>query len=79
MGRPISNRKCSIEGCEKPHCSKGLCRSHYDKKLKEDPEYRAYLRDVRNRYKCRIEQINFNAPPQVVLKQMIVTAQKGKG
>ena len=29
MGRPISNRKCEVEGCEEKHRGKGLCKKHW--------------------------------------------------
>ena len=24
------NRQCSLDGCERKHCAKGLCRKHYE-------------------------------------------------
>lgn len=56
MGRPPLNRKCAIFGCEAKHLAKGFCRKHYDKQLKADPEYRAYLTELNNRWLRRKQQ-----------------------
>lgn len=29
MASPRPKRICKIDGCERPHCARGLCRSHY--------------------------------------------------
>lgn len=34
MGRPRLFEKCTFEGCELPHRSRGLCRAHYAQKMK---------------------------------------------
>ena len=34
-------RKCSVDGCDKPHSGKGFCRNHYDKYRRANyPEFR---------------------------------------
>ena len=29
VGRPRSDRTCSVKGCEQPHVARGLCKNHY--------------------------------------------------
>lgn len=53
------NRKCSVDGCDKPHSGKGFCKNHYLKfKRETDPEWKnkvnekqlqAYYDDHENR------------------------------
>lgn len=38
------NRECSIDGCNKPHDSKGFCHTHYQTfRRRTDPEYRTRI------------------------------------
>lgn len=34
MGRPKIYETCTFEGCERPHRSRGLCRTHYSQKIR---------------------------------------------
>ncbi len=39
------NRKCSVDGCDKPHEAHGMCKSHWGKhRRKTDPKYREKYR-----------------------------------
>jgi hypothetical protein len=42
----MSDRKCKIAECDRPHYGKGLCRLHYDRSRKRPP---------RNRPKCSVD------------------------
>lgn len=28
-GRPVLNRRCTVDGCENKHVARGLCNKHY--------------------------------------------------
>lgn len=38
MGRPFSNRTCSVDGCDRKHCAKGLCRPHWKQARRRPPQ-----------------------------------------
>jgi len=55
---PKTNRKCSVDGCDKKHQAKGFCKNHYMKYLRTIPEWKdkqnkkqlqAYYDDHENR------------------------------
>lgn len=35
-GAPLSDRRCSVEGCEQKHWGRGYCQQHYSKLLQGD-------------------------------------------
>ncbi|GEM_PF-5503542 len=35
VGRPRSNRKCEMAGCDRPHVAQGLCSRHYQAKRRK--------------------------------------------
>ena len=35
-GRPRSDRKCEVAGCNRPHVAQGFCSRHYQAKRRED-------------------------------------------
>ena len=43
VGRPISYRKCSIEGCNGSHKARGLCNTHYKRWKKSGLELNDYI------------------------------------
>ena len=46
-----SPRTCTIQGCTRPHCAKGLCNTHYAAARRADPEVREKAnRRARERY-----------------------------
>ena len=48
-------RKCSFPGCDRPHCAKGLCNSHYDQKYVRGLEPRPIEDPPPRRYKCSFQ------------------------
>lgn len=57
----MSERQCSVPGCERIHCAKDLCRMHYlreyQRRRAEDPEYAEHRRSLaRARYRERRQE-----------------------
>ena len=55
MGRPRSNRKCSVEGCDSKHYGKGFCCKHYQRLLHHGSTERIGWHSHRERVKAKWE------------------------
>lgn len=36
------SKQCNVEGCDKKHLARGLCRKHYDKKFRNTEKVKDY-------------------------------------
>ena len=75
-----TNRKCSIEGCNKKHQAKGFCKGHYMKFLRTNPEWKAdkNKKDLDRYYKDHEKNKAIKRKTNKSIQSQIVTLLGGK-